>query len=290
MIKSNCDLQFVRVPQKSLLTALMILLAAGAVTLAQRNLHDSRRWPATRGTMLSARSNACSVLLPDGRVLISNGVSGNLWLSSAEFYTANGRFTPAPEMTEPRSDHACAALPDGSVLVAGGRNRGGMTNSTEILDLKANAWKQGPPLPSSRAGASFATLTDGRLLLAGGEVAGVISNDLVIFDPASRTFPPVQAHLSSPRRDHAMAALKGGRILIAGGFDGEKFLDSIDLFDPATGIVTAAGKLSVARSRLSATFCSTAAWSSWAAETTRPNMAPPKSTTRRPARSPWTHR
>ena len=253
MIKSIRGSRFVKAAPKSLLAALVILLAAGAVTLAQRNPHDSSRWPATRGTMLSARSNACSVLLADGRVLISGGVSGDLWLSSTEFYNAGGRFSHAPEMTEPRSDHACAALPDGNVLVAGGRNRGGMTNSTEILDLKANAWRPGPPLPSSRAGASFATLTDGRLLLAGGEVAGAISSDLVIFDPASRTYPLVQAHLSSPRRDHAMAALKDGRILIAGGFDGNKFLDSIDLFDPATGMVAAAGKLSVARARLSAT-------------------------------------
>ena len=108
-------------------------------------------------------------------------------------------------------------------------------------------------MPSSRAGTAFATLKDGRLLLAGGEVAGVTSNDLVLFDPASLTFQVAQARLSSPRRDHAMAVLKDGRVLIGGGFDGEGFIDSIDRFDPATGIISSAGRLSVARSGLSAT-------------------------------------
>src|SRR6478672_3026089 len=163
MIRSNFGLRLLRVPNKSLPMALVICLAAGVVTLAQRNSDPPSRWPMTRSKLLAARSNACSVLLPDGRVLISGGVSGNRWLSSAEYYQPNGSFSQAPEMTGARSDHACTVLPDGNVLVAGGRNGIGMTNATEILDVQANIWKAGPPMPYSRAGASFATLRDGRL-------------------------------------------------------------------------------------------------------------------------------
>ena len=155
MTKSNLGFHVTKAPSKSLLAALVILLAAGVVTFAQRIPTDARRWPATRGSMLAARSNACSVLLPDGRVLITGGVSDRVSLSSAEFFETDGRFSPAPDMVEARSDHACAVMPDGNVLVAGGRNGRGVTNATEIFDTGAASGRQvrpchrrGPAQPS----------------------------------------------------------------------------------------------------------------------------------------------
>src|SRR5207248_473210 len=67
------------------------------------------------------------------------------------------------------------------------------------------------------------------------------------------TFESIPATLSSPRKDHAAAVLKDGRVLIAGGSNGGAPLDSIDIFNPATGLVSRAGRMSVARWGLSAT-------------------------------------
>ena len=214
---------------------------------------DLNGWASTVGSMAAARSDACAVLLGDGRVLLAGGENASGALNSVEVLQDDGRFHAAAPMNLAHSSAACALLPDGTVLVAGGRSGGGTTNAVELYDPAEDRWKPGPDMLQDRAGATVSVLNDGRVLIAGGEGAGAVSDSLEIYDPAAGTFLAAQSRLSSPRSRHAAAVLPDSRVLIAGGWDGARALASADLFDPASGQVIAAGELSTPRAGLSAT-------------------------------------
>ncbi|HET8826242.1 MAG TPA: kelch repeat-containing protein, partial [Terriglobales bacterium] len=87
--------------------------------------------PTTIGAWTSAanlsqpRTNAASVLLTDGRVLITGGDSGSGALNSAEIYDpAADSWTQTTPMTSARANASAALLQDGRVLIAGGDNSG----------------------------------------------------------------------------------------------------------------------------------------------------------------------
>ena len=213
---------------------------------------DTNRWIPLAERMTIERSGACSVVLPNGGVLIIGGVSSNATLSSTELFE-EGRFRLAAAMKSARSEHGCVLLRDGTVLVAGGRTTDGVTNEVEIYDPATNAWNSGPAMQRTRAGASVSVLDDGRVLIAGGEANGTVCDSLEIFDPLANRFVEVDARLSSPRKQHAAAVLDDGRVLIAGGSNGTTALDTVDLFAPQTGQMSPLGKMSVPRARLTAT-------------------------------------
>ena len=200
-----------------------------------------------------ARTNAASVLLSDGRILITGGDGGSGALNSAEFFTPSGTVTAAGSMNVARSGHFAVALSDGRVLVGGGNSSGGgTTNSAEIYDPTADSWTQIGPMTAARANSSAALLQDGRVLIAGGDNSGVPSNTIEVFDPSTGNFS-FAGTLSSPRTKQAMAVLQDGRVLIVGGFDGTNALASCDIFDPSTGIASAGPSLTTARYSESAT-------------------------------------
>ncbi|PYU97917.1 MAG: hypothetical protein DMG26_20045, partial [Acidobacteria bacterium] len=76
--------------------------------------------------MGGARSGAASVLLQDGRTLITGGDSGSSALLSVELFDTTGSFCAAPLCVPPapmnfaRSKHTATLLSNGRVLVAGG--------------------------------------------------------------------------------------------------------------------------------------------------------------------------
>jgi len=209
-------------------------------------------WVSTVGSMAAARSSACAVALPDGRVLIAGGENAGGALASAEILDVDGRFQPAASMMTAHASPACALLTDGTIMLAGGRTGGGFSNAMEIYDPAANKWNPGSPMLQARAGAALAVLNDGRILLAGGETAAGATESLEIYDPNAGVFLAVPARLSSARTQHAAALLRDGRVLIAGGWDGTKALNTADLFDPASGQVTGTATLRWPRVGLSA--------------------------------------
>ena len=189
--------------------AIPVLLAAGFLINAERPAATSNRWASVVGRMTTERSSACPVVLEDGRVLITGGVSSNAALSSTEVFQ-DGRFQAAASMMDARSEHGCALLPDGTVMVAGGRTTGGgITNAVEIYDPAANTWSPGPPMRSARAGAAVSVLQDHRVLISGGETAGMVSRTLEIFDMAGL----VGAFLEMANRVTSVAVVAHGRTL-----------------------------------------------------------------------------
>src|SRR5258706_14778096 len=118
----------------------VICAATGILLSAPLPQVPRGQWVAV-GAMNSARAGASTVLLQDGRILITGGDDANGPSSAAEFFGANGSFSLATPMNFQRSEHVSVVLQDGRVLVAGGStNGGGVTNSAELFDPAANSW------------------------------------------------------------------------------------------------------------------------------------------------------
>src|SRR6266700_3712939 len=221
---------------------------------------------APAGNMAAARAGAASVLLQNGRTLITGGVSGSGALASVEIFDTTGNFCAAPLCVPPasmnfaRSKHTATVLQDGRVLVAGGIGRGGTpVASAEIYDPAANTWTVTGSLLTARSGHTASLLQNGAVLIAGGDSSGVAQSSLEIYDPTSGAFAFTVGALSSPRESHAAAVLQDGRVLLVGGNNGKQqtaptvALATSDLYDPATESVAVGPTLSTPRQGLSAT-------------------------------------
>lgn len=231
---------------------LLALICSAGILQASLPPTTIGAWTAA-ANLSQARTNAASVLLADGRILITGGDGGSGALNSAELFTPNGTVAAAANMNVSRSGHFAVELSDGRVLVGGGiSSGGGATNSAEIYDPTADSWTQIGPMTAARANASAALLQDGRVLIAGGDNSGVPSNTIEIFDASTGNFS-FAGTLSSPRTKQAMAVLQDGRVLIVGGFDGTNALASSDIVDPSTGTVSAGPALATPRYSESAT-------------------------------------
>src|SRR5581483_4596419 len=178
-----------RAPQ---VTAVLLVCLAGVWIFAATTQPSpvSNHWASAYGQMAAARSGACSVLLPDGRVLIAGGEQSTGPIASSEFFGPDGRFTAAPSMMDARSAHACALLPDGRALALGGRTAGGITNAVEIYDPSTNTWTAGPAMLQPRSGATVSTLNDGRILVAGGDTGSGATATIELYDPVTAQFTP----------------------------------------------------------------------------------------------------
>jgi hypothetical protein len=209
----------------------------------------------TWNNMDDVRSGAATVLLQDGRVLITGGTIANGPVASAVLFGTDGVFSDAATMLTPRSGHTATVLSDGRVLVTGGTTSGGAAvNTAEIYDPIVNSWSAPVTTVDARAGHTASLLSDGDVLLAGGhDSAGNALSSLEIFDPASGKFSSAGA-MSAPRMNHAAATLGDSRVLIIGGTaDGTIALASIDIYDPSAGIVSTGPVLSTPRMSATAT-------------------------------------
>jgi hypothetical protein len=231
--------------------AIVAVIVSCGLTLLQGDVPSVQTGSWTTAAMpLSARTGAASVLLPDGRVLVTGGSDADNILASVELFGEPSGFAAATSLQISRADHALALLPDGSVLAVGGRTGEGSTATTEIYSN--GQWTLAASLTEARWGHTATLLKDGRVLVAGGENEDGPVASVEVYDPATQGFS-VAGTLGSPRKGHAAALLQDGRVIIAGGFDGEQPLASIDIYDPSSESITDGGALSVARAGLTAT-------------------------------------
>ena len=110
-----------------------VLVAGGRADTGSGNnqvnsaeLYDSAAGTfAATGSMGAARGSHRSVVLTNGKVLVTGGfnTAGTVWLKTVEVYDPlAGSFSPTGSMATERSSHAAILLPNGKVLVLGGLN------------------------------------------------------------------------------------------------------------------------------------------------------------------------
>jgi N-acetylneuraminic acid mutarotase len=239
-----------------------------AVTLADGRILVAGGWPSTdassssphtsaevfdpatgvwsmAGSMVFRRSSPASVLLADGRVLVTGGhdgaSNGYQGTTQCQLYDpATGTWAAAASMGTAREAHRAVRLHDGRVLVVGGgaNASGAYVQSTEIYDPAADAWTS---TGSVLAGGSEPTLTllaDGSVLAAGGIVGnGAIwqpSTGAALFQPATSTWTALGTSLVHGRWSHTATLLADGRVLLAGGWTAATSgpTDHCELFAP----------------------------------------------------------
>ncbi len=153
-------------------------------------------------SMQNPRHQHASVMLDDGRVLVTGGQSqpitstGYPWAwppyNDAQIYEpVSNTFVSAPSMSIARAGHTATRLHDGRVLVAGGEGYQYFSpQPAEIFDPVTNTWSPAATPPHSFQQHSAVLLNDGRVLLINGSWwAGNQS----IYDPTTNQWQSIAA-------------------------------------------------------------------------------------------------
>jgi len=176
-------------------------------------------------TMRVARAGHSATLLPDGRILITGGLSPDASYEFAEV------FDPATETfsvfaavdNRERGLHATAQLPDGSVLVMGGETEATAPRAT-VVQFRGDGGGASlvlADLVRPRTLVEGAVSRDGRVFLFGGEVGPGNLTTATAEAYSAATGGATIADMPYARVGHTTTRLLDGRFLIAGGEDAD---------------------------------------------------------------------
>jgi hypothetical protein len=227
-------------------------IAHGEYPLASAELYDPTTGKFTRtGSMSVARSDAASMLLPDGRVLILLGGS-----KLAELYDpTTGKFTrdgslqndyldasPKGRYVGAGSYSSAALLANGKVLVLGPTVADGP--AAELFDpatgrpTSISLVLPDGVLERAKAGV-YGAPPDTLTLLKDGRVLLCIYDYLVTYDPMTGSFTQSGSMTTPGDWLTAPTLLSDGRVLFAGGYavtgGSQDTADAAGLYDPASG-------------------------------------------------------
>ena len=221
--------------------------------------------PPTVTTMNRYRRLHKATPLPDGKVLITGGLGGqldtaNTFLSAAEIYDpATGTFTwttggPAVGLITARYNHAAILLYTGKVLIAGGVGPGSpsniVLNSAELYDPKTGTFTATGNMITARNNHLFTALPNGKILVSNGssDISGTMPIQAVeIYDPAKGTFTAADDALVA-RYYNRVSRLDNGKIILVGGMtDTESATDSAELYNHVSGKFSATDSLITGR-------------------------------------------
>jgi hypothetical protein len=130
-------------------------------------------WSPT-GDLLATRYAHSLTTLPDGKVLVAGGQTGNTAVSSCELFDpTSGMSSTASPIGTKRSYHTATVLNSGKVLFTGGSD-GIVLSAAEFY--AAGAWSPTKTaLLEARAFHTATRLTDGKVLIVGGQSAACLS-------------------------------------------------------------------------------------------------------------------
>jgi N-acetylneuraminic acid mutarotase len=214
--------------------------------------------------MAAPRSDHTATLLPDGKVLVAGGVTGDYLsgterVATAEVYDpASGTWSATGSMAKPRVGHTATLLPDGKVLVVGGGDGSSVLATAEVYDPASGTWSATGSMGTPRGAHHAALLLNGQVLVVGGrnDTASMLET-AEVYDPASGTWSATGSMIT-PRRTHTVTPLPNGQVLVAGGKEGFPIslpmLETAEVYDPASGTWSATGSMTTPRAGHTATL------------------------------------
>ncbi|NOK07678.1 HYR domain-containing protein [Corallococcus exercitus] len=206
-------------------------------------------WYAT-ASMAGPRGQHAAVLLPDGKLLIINGVNRTGFVTTAELFDpATGAWTSAGTTGIQGNITQAVLLPSGKVLVMTDGSTAG-----RLYDPATGAWTATGNMSTTRSMPTLTLLGTGQVLVAGGTGAGGVRlTSAELYDPASNAFVPTGA-MTLGRNAHTATRLRDGQVLAVSGFSGAGEVPGADRYNPATGTWTAAAPPLVARHYFTSTL------------------------------------
>ena len=198
-----------------------------------------------KGFKLAGRMNfqrfwPASVLLQDGRVLITGGSrtdrpyhsSSAFRHASAEIFDPDtGTSTVTGNMSVSRFRDRAMLLPDGRVLI-----KGTPFIPPEVYDPRSGSFVAMEGRPELTRDATITALPTGDMLTI--DTQGKVSR----FDPDSWEFEFL-TKMDVPRSAHSATLLQDGRVLIVGGANATGALKRTDVYDPSSNTLARVGDL-----------------------------------------------
>jgi len=227
-----------------------------------------------------ARLFPTATLLVDGRVLVVGGrygPTGPLLKSAELFHPSTNTWSPVPDMSRGRIQHAATLLANGKVLVTGGVDaQDARIAAAELYDPVTNTWSSAGSLVHARDSHSATLLPDQTVLVAAGTgpiqypyatflSLGYLSS-AEIYSPDSSTWTSTSASdcevrqgsedtsadpvppgcLATARAGHTATLLADGTVLAAGGLS-RNAAGSAEIYHPASRTWSDAGTMSSPR-------------------------------------------
>lgn len=222
---------------------------------ANRSILEPGTWTLTNPLMI-ARSRHTASLLPDGKILIAGGYTGQLnnpiSTNTAELFNPiTNTWSMTDTMSFPRANHIAIRLANGKILVAGGRANNVATATAELFDASTGSWSVTGQLNHSRFFHTATLLDNGNVLVTGG-LSGdgfSIGKTAEVYDPVSGSWTLVD-HMAIMRWGHSATLLENGTVLVAGGSgpagDGV-YTPRSEIYDPLENEWRNAGNLNTPR-------------------------------------------
>jgi hypothetical protein len=198
------------------------------------------------GTMRTPRWDHTAAPLPDGRILVTAGLTlGNAPVATAEVYDAvTSTFAYTGSLGTARWGHTATALPDGRIFVAGGwADVSTCLDSADVYDPVSGAFTPTGPMSVGRCGHTATLLRNGKVLIVGGLGSPGTAE---LYDAATGTFTATAGPPLAPRARHTATLLPDGKVLISGS-DQSGVLASAELYDPATNTFAFTGSMLMRR-------------------------------------------
>ncbi|WP_223633502.1 kelch repeat-containing protein [Corallococcus sp. EGB] len=223
--------------------------APANVRTTHARLATAPAWYAT-ASMSTTRGQHAAVLLPDGKLLVINGVHSSGFVGTAETYDPSTNiWTPAGTTGIQGNITQAVLLSTGKVLILTDGSQAG-----RVYDPVAGTWSATGNMSSTRGMPTVTLLDSGQVLVAGGiGSGGVRLTTAELYDPVANTFTPTGA-MTAGRNAHMATRLRDGRVLAVSGFSGSGEVPGADLYDPATGTWSAAAPPLVPRHYSSSTL------------------------------------
>jgi hypothetical protein len=206
-------------PSAERLASGRILLIGGVTTACEEYDPTLQSFTTVGSNQVNRGFSVRSVLLVDGKVLVSGGGYPDGVASSELYDPASKTWSLTGSMLTPRKDHALVRLQDGKVLATGGRTllNGTPLTSAEIFNPASGTWSATGSMGTGRFDHAAILLADGKVLVVGGGETAGSRLSAEIFNPATGTWAAVASSLTAERTVPSLLLLPSGDVLVLGG-------------------------------------------------------------------------